>query len=134
MLCVWLWHVGLYDRPSRESGTPYVTNPTRRWVGQGFLLTLMVSMAARLLPVYSADVLKRRRLLEVTLDLLLIGVLVRVSAEAIGGYTPLTGPLVALGGSLGVVGFAVFAVGMWSALGRLPRTAAANRPPTSGVR
>jgi hypothetical protein len=46
---------------------------------------------------------------------------------------PVTGPLVALGGSLGVVGFAIFAVGMWSALGRLPRNAAANRPATSNV-
>ena len=161
ILCTWLWVIGMYDKPSRESGTPYVTNPTRRWVrlafaflvfslaldvvlfgrealygtapsltelsaarhalAQGFLLPLMVSMASRLLPIYSADVLRRRALLEVTLDLLLVGALVRVGAEAIGGYAGLAGSLVALGGALGVAGFIVFAFGMWSALGRLPK-------------
>jgi len=159
----WLWLVGLYLTPSRESGTPYVTNPTRRWVrlafaflvvsvalqvglfsrevvlgvspsiaelsaarhalGQGFLLPLMVAMAARLLPIFSADVLKHRLRLELTVDLLLIGALVRIFAELLAGYGPLGGPLVALGGTLTVVGFAVFAAGMWSSLGRLPKPA-----------
>ena len=81
----------------------------------------MVSMASRLLPIYSADVLRRRALLELTIDLLLVGALVRVGAEAIGGYAGVAGPLVALGGGLGVAGFIVFAIGMWSALGRLPK-------------
>jgi len=156
----WLWLVGLYETPSRESGTPYVTNPTRRWIrfafaflvfsvalqvglfgrevlvgvsasitelsaarhalGQGFLLPLMVAMAARLLPIFSADVLKHRLRLELTVDLLLAGAAMRVLAELLGGYGALGGPLVALGGTLTVVGFAVFAVGMWSSLGRLP--------------
>ncbi|HEX8966803.1 MAG TPA: hypothetical protein VF937_02920 [Chloroflexota bacterium] len=162
VLCVWLGLIGLYGPPARESGTPYVTNPTRRWVrfafaflalslaldtglfgrqvlfgiapsvtelsaarhalAQGFLLPMMVSMAARLLPIYSADVLKHRRLIELTVGLLLVGALVRVGAEALGGYQSLSGPLVALGGTLGICGFVVFAVGMWSALGRLPRS------------
>jgi hypothetical protein len=151
---------GLYAPPVRESGTPYVTNPTRRWVrfafaflvlglglsvgffarevlfgvspsvtelsaarhaiAQGFLLTMMVSMASRLLPIYSADVLKRRGLLELTLDTLLLGALIRVSAEALGGYAAWSGPLISLGGSLSIAAFAVFAVGMWSSLRRLP--------------
>jgi hypothetical protein len=158
--CVWVWLCGLYAPPVRESGTPYVTNPTRRWVrsgfaflllglalsaglftrealfgvsptvtelsaarhaiAQGFVLTMMVSMASRLLPIYSADVLKRRGLLELTLDTLLLGALIRVAAEAIGGYESITGPLIALGGSLSIAAFAVFAVGMWSSLTRLP--------------
>ena len=162
VLCTWLWLIGMYDQPSRESGTPYVTNPTRRWVrlafgflvfslaldvglfgrealfgmapsmtelsaarhalAQGFLLPMMLSMASRLLPIFSADVLRHRALLEVTIDLLLVGALVRVGAEAIGGYQAVAGTLVALGGGLGVAGFTVFAIGMWSALGRLPRS------------
>lgn len=161
VLVTWLWLIGLYNQPSRDSGTPYVTNPTRRWVrlafvflvvsvaldvalfglevlqgmppaftelsaarhalGQGFLLPLMVAMAARLLPIISADVLKHRVRLELTVDLLLLGAFVRVAAEAIGGYGTFTGPLVALGGALGVVGFAVFSVSMWSSVGRLPK-------------
>ncbi len=162
VLCTWLWLIGMYDQPTRASGTPYVTNPTRRWIrlafvflvlslaldvglfgrealfgtapsitelsaarhslAQGFLLPLMVSMASRLLPVYSADVLRRRAVLELTIDLLLVGAVLRVGAEAIGGYQAVAGPLVALGGGLGVAGFSVFAIGMWSALGRLPRS------------
>jgi hypothetical protein len=158
--CVWIWLCGLYAPPVRESGTPHVTNPTRRWVrfgfaflvlglalsvgffarevlfgvspsvtelsaarhaiAQGFLLVMMVSMASRLLPIYSADVLKRRGLLELTLDTLLLGALIRVSAEALGGYAWWSGPLISLGGSLSIAAFAVFAVGMWSSLKRLP--------------
>jgi hypothetical protein len=159
--CAWLGLIGLFAKPTRESGTPYVTNPTRRWVrlafaflvaglaldaalfareallgvapsftelsaarhalAQGFVLPMMVSMASRLLPIYSADVLRRRWLSEVILDLLLLGAFIRVLAEAIGGYETVTGPLIALGGTSSVVAFVVFALGMWSSLGRLPR-------------
>jgi hypothetical protein len=94
---------------------------TRHAVGQGFVLPMMVAMASRLLPIYSADVLKRRWLTEMTLDVLFVGAALRVGAEALGGYDPIAGPLVAVGGSLSVAAFAVFAVGMWSSLGRLPR-------------
>jgi hypothetical protein len=51
-----------------------------------------------------------------TVDLLLLAAFVRVAAEAIGGYRTFTGPLVAQGGAPGVVGFAFFAVGMWSSV------------------
>jgi NnrS protein len=158
---VWLWLSGMYRKPVRESGTPYVTNPTRRWVriafgfllvglllnvllfarelltgeppsatelsaarhalAQGFVLPMMVSMAARLLPIFSADVLKHRRRLELIVDVLLLGAAIRVAAEALGGYDAVSGPLIALGGTLSVAAFALFAVGMWSSLSRLPR-------------
>ena len=160
VLGAWLWLIGLYDQPTRASGTPYVTNPTRRWIrlafaflvvgvaldfgffgrealfglptsstelsaarhalAQGFLLPLMVAMAARLLPIFSADVLKHRLRLEITVDLLLVGALVRVVAEVIGGYGPLAGPLVAVGGTLGVAGFTIFSYGLAMSLKRLP--------------
>jgi hypothetical protein len=160
VLLIWLWLTGLYEPPARPSGTPHVTNPTRRWIrlsflflllgitlnaalfcreaffsvpptsaqlnaarhalGQGFLLPLMVSMAARLLPIYSADVLKHRLRLEVTVDLLLLGAVLRVLAELLGDYGPVSGPLIAAGGLLSFGGFAIFAMGMWSSLARLP--------------
>jgi hypothetical protein len=160
VLGTWLWLIGLYAQPIRASGTPYVTNPTGRWIrlafaflviglaldvglfgrealyglppsstelsaarhalAQGFLLPLMVAMAARLLPIFSADVLKHRLRLEITVDLLLAGALVRVVAEVIGGYGPLAGPLVAAGGALGVAGFAMFAFGLVVSLRSLP--------------
>lgn len=166
VLLVWLWLVGLYAPPSRPSGTPYVTNPTRRWVrlafgflvvslgtstalfgreallgvrptvtqlsaarhalAQGFLLVLMVAMAVRLLPIISADVLRRRWLPELVVDLLVVGALLRVGAELLGGYEGTAGPLVALGGALAVAGFSLFAAALWSSLGRLPRSPGAG--------
>jgi hypothetical protein len=156
----WVWLIGLYRRsPSRQSGTPHVTTPTRRWLrwafafllaglalsvvvfgraavlglpplsnelsaarhalGQGFLLIVIASLSARLLPIYSADVLHHRPLLEITIDLLFVGALLRVVAEWIAGYQYPLGLLVALGGTLTVVGFCIFAARLWRSLGRL---------------
>ncbi len=166
----WLWLVGLYDRPARESGTPYVTHPTRRWfrwafaflvlgiavltglaarqvlaglapfetelsaarhaVTQGFLLVLMAGMGARLLPIYSADVLRRKWLIELTVDLLLVGAVLRATSELVGGYTGVAGPLTATGGALSALGFTLFAAGLWSSLGRLPGP---GRQPSAGT-
>ena len=55
------------------------------------------------------------------MDVLLLGALLRVVAEAIGGYDTISGPLIALGGSLTVAAFALFAGGMLSSLRRLPK-------------
>src|SRR5262249_19696143 len=44
VLATWLWLVGLYAQPTRASGTPYVTNPTRRWVRLAFAF-FVVSLA-----------------------------------------------------------------------------------------
>src|SRR5213078_1261811 len=44
VLLTWLILVGLYAAPSRPSGTPYVTNPTRRWIRIAFVL-LVVALA-----------------------------------------------------------------------------------------
>lgn len=165
VVLVWLWLVGLFNSPSRLSGMPHVTGPTRRWVrlafvfllagnvigtglevqelvfgipagasarsaarhslAQGFLLVMMVAMAARLLPIYSADVLKRPRLVEGAVALLMVGAFLRVGAELMGGYGGIAGPLVAGGGALSTAGFALFALGLWASLGRLPRALAA---------
>jgi hypothetical protein len=132
----------LYEVPIRASGTPYVTNPTRRWARlafamllaaaaanlgiataemlgvtttvtqlsaarhllvQGFLLPLMVLMAARILPGYSGYMLRRPRLLGALVWSLLIGAALRGGAELVGGYSPGWNLLVALGGALAVV-------------------------------
>jgi hypothetical protein len=142
----------LYELPTRASGTPYVTNPTRRWarlafamllvaaaanlgiataetlgitttltqlsaarhlLAQGFLLPLIVLMAARILPGYSGYMLHRSRLLAALVWSLLIGAALRGGAELVGGYSPGWSLLVALGGTLTVIAFTVFAVGLW---------------------
>jgi hypothetical protein len=149
----------LYESPARESGTPLVTNPTRRWarlafamllaaaaanlgiaaeeilggtgsltqlsaarhlVAQGFLLPLIVLMAARILPGYSGYMLHRARLLAALVWSVLVGAVLRGGAELIGGYGPGWNVIVALGGALAVMAFLVFAVGLWRATGRTP--------------
>jgi hypothetical protein len=144
----------LYELPARPSGTPYVTNPTRRWVrlafamlltaaaanlgiataetfgatatvtqlsaarhllAQGFLLPLIVLMAARILPGYSGSMLHRGRLLGGLVWSLLLGAALRGGAELIGGYSPGWSVLEAVGGTLAVVAITVFGVGLWRA-------------------
>jgi hypothetical protein len=123
-------NVYLFGREAALGSAPASTelSAARHAIGQGFLLTVMATMAARLLPVYSADALRHPAKLEATIDLLLAGAALRVVAEALGGYGPLAGPVVALGGALTLVGFGLFAGGMWSALGRLPRPGPATAP------
>jgi hypothetical protein len=146
----------LYELPARASGTPYVTDPTRRWARlafamllaaaaanlgiataemlgvattltelsaarhvlvQGFLLPLIVLMAARILPGYSGYMLHRSRLLGALVWSLLIGAMLRGGAELVGGYSPGWSILVALGGTLAVVAFTAFAVALWRSTG-----------------
>ena len=116
-------NAGLFAREVLFGIPPSFTelSAARHAVAQGFILPMMASMAARLLPIYSADVLKRRWLIELIVDLLLAGALIRVVAEVVGGYELVTGPLVALGGTISILAFIGFAAGMWSSLGRLPR-------------
>jgi hypothetical protein len=85
----------------------------RHLLAQGFLLPVIVYMAARILPGYSAYMLHRPRLLAGIVWTLLVGAAIRGIAELLGGYAPGSGALVALGGALGVAAFVVFAVGLW---------------------
>jgi hypothetical protein len=157
----WLWAIGLYKAPSRLSGTPLVTGPTRRWVrwafgfltlalsvqlilfardlfgspvlgtelsavrhalAQGFLIPLIVAMAVRLLPVVSADALKRPGRLEITLSLCFAGAALRSGPELLGAYEYPVGLPVALGGTLSTTAFLYFAWILWASLGRLPKS------------
>jgi hypothetical protein len=161
----------LYETPARPSGTPHVTDSTRRWarlafaltlvagaadfglalvealgyppaltglsaarhaLAQGFLLPVMVVMAARILPGYSGHMLQRPRLLARLVWTMFAGAAVRFVAELLGGYAPGWGAAVSLGGTLGVASFVVFAVGLWRATGHapamgLPRKAESHR-------
>ncbi|MGI9147993.1 MAG: hypothetical protein ACR2IK_15805 [Chloroflexota bacterium] len=158
--CLYVVALRLYEAPARVSGTPHVTDPTRRWarlafammllaaaadfglamadvlgrtpaqtgvsaarhaLAQGFLLPMIALMAARILPGYSGYMVHRVRLLAVLVWALLAGAALRFGAELAGGYAPGWGPLVALGGALGVLAFSVFAVGVWRASGQGPR-------------
>ncbi|MDP8921531.1 MAG: hypothetical protein M3O34_01485 [Chloroflexota bacterium] len=152
--------IRLFEPAARPSGTPHITNPTRRWIrlafawlllgallgaayavrealggagagfvggsvvrhalAMGYLLPLMASMAGRILPVYSADVLGHPWLLPTTVWLLLAGALARVGGELVGGYEPGVAPIVALGGVLSTIGFLLLAGALWWSTTRLP--------------
>jgi hypothetical protein len=95
----------------------------RHALAQGFLLPLIVLMAARILPGYSGQMMRRPTELSAMMWMLLIGAAIRFVAELFGGYAEGWGALVALGGMLGVAAFVVFAVGLWQATVRVPAMA-----------
>jgi hypothetical protein len=92
----------------------------RHLVAQGFLLPVIVYMAARILPGYSGFMMRRPRLLSALVWTLLFGAALRGGAELVGGYAPGWGLAVALGGMLGVGAFVLFAFGLWRTSGRAP--------------
>lgn len=85
----------------------------RHAMAQGFLLPIMVIMAARILPGYAPFMLVRPRRLSVLMWMLFAGATLRVVAELSGGYRPGFGMFVGIGGALGAVAFAVFAIDVW---------------------
>jgi hypothetical protein len=89
----------------------------RHALAQGFILPMIVLMAARILPGYSGRMMRQPRLLSVMVWTLLIAATLRFAAELFGGYGVGWGAVVALGGTLGVAAFLVFAVGVWRASG-----------------
>jgi uncharacterized protein involved in response to NO len=102
----------------------------RHAITMGFLMVMLVGMAARILPGYSGWATPRPRFLTVMIGLLLAGALLRVGGELSGGYGGIYGPLTGLGGLLGAFGYLLFAATLWPALGRLPNpdSAAAGAP------
>lgn len=92
----------------------------RHAVAQGFLLPVMVYMAARILPGYSGEMMRKPRVLGALIWSLFAGAALRVVFELYGGYAPGFGALVALGGTLTAAAFTVFAIGLWRTTGRAP--------------
>jgi hypothetical protein len=92
----------------------------RHALAQGFLLPVMVYMAARILPGYSGLMMRRERQLAILIWALFAGAALRVGGELVGGYAPGWGALVALGGLLAAAVFVHFAIGLWRATGRAP--------------
>lgn len=90
----------------------------RHALAMGFVAVMIVTMAARILPVYSGWALYRPRLVSLMTGLLLVGAVLRVGGELVGGYADWAAPLLALGGTLGVLGFILFAATVWPTLGR----------------
>jgi hypothetical protein len=82
---------------------------TRHALGQGFALTLIVAMSARILPGVSAWALTHPRAVEWTIAILTLGAALRVGGELASQFGDLGMTAAALGGSLGTLGFLGFA-------------------------
>ena len=87
----------------------------RHALAQGFLVPVMVFMAARVLPGYSALMVGHPRMLALLMWSLFAGALLRSGGELLGGYSGGWSHMVATGGTLGTAAFLVFAVGLWRA-------------------
>jgi hypothetical protein len=99
------------------------TSAARHALAQGFLLPVIVFMAARILPGFSAAMVGHPGRLSVLMGILFLAAALRVGGEMIGGYTPGWNLVVATGGTLGTAAFLAFAVGLWrSTLGATANT------------
>jgi hypothetical protein len=92
----------------------------RHALTMGFLIVLLVGMAARILPGYSGWALQHPHYINTAIGLLLFGALLRVGGELSGGYSGIFGPITGAGGTFGTIGFLLFAASLWPALGSLP--------------
>ena len=113
---------GLALAESLGTTTPSLTelSAARHALAQGFLLPLIVLMAARILPGYSGRMMRQPRRLSAMMWMLLIGAASASSPSSLVATVRGWGALVALGGTLGVAAFIVFAVGLWQATVRVP--------------
>jgi hypothetical protein len=138
--------IRLFEPATRESGRPWLTNPTRLWtriaagflmlgvvagwldslgaiavaetavrhaVATGYLLPLMAFMAGRMLPGYSADAVRIRWMVPLTVWTLLAGAGLRVLGLLAGGYEGEARWLVMAGGVVTTAGFVILAVPLW---------------------
>lgn len=90
----------------------------RHALAQGFVLPVIVLMASRILPGYSASMMRHPRVFSGLMWGLFAGALLRAGGEAIGGYTEGWNIVVACGATLSTVAFVIFAVGLWREAGR----------------
>ncbi len=89
----------------------------RHALAQGFLVPVMVFMAARILPTYSASMLRGRDELAALMAALFAGAGLRVFGELFGGYGLGWGAVVAVGAALEALAFTWFALRLWWASG-----------------
>ena len=91
---------------------------TRHMLAQGFLLPVIVFMAARLLPGYASLMVQRPRTLGIMVWCLFLAALLRTFGELLGGYWWPWNIAAMLGGTLATSVFIVFALMVWRTSGR----------------
>jgi hypothetical protein len=95
------------------AATSLMLSASRHALAQGFLLPIIVLMAARILPGYSGRMMRQPSLLAGLLWTLFVGAALRSGAELLGGYESGWSMAVAAGALLSSGAFTVFALGLW---------------------
>ncbi len=102
----------------------------RHALAQGFILTLIIAYASRILPGYSAWAIQRPRIIETIVALVTAGAALRVIGEVVASWPASAGEAIAgVGGTLGVAGFLLFAAFLAKMIGHAPR--ATGKTPTA---
>jgi len=122
--------VALYTLPALLTGASGIADDVfevgaaRHALGEGFLLTLIVALGARILPGYSAWAIRHPRVSEILVMTLTAGAVFRVIGE-VGIAQDVEGSAVCatIGGTLSVSAFLVFAVILGVTTGRTSRPA-----------
>jgi uncharacterized protein involved in response to NO len=97
----------------------------------GFITTLMVGMASRIVPVFRGVSLYSTRLLEATFWLLAVGNVIRVVAQSLSAiYGPVWLRVAGTSGILELAGLLLFGVNLWKTMDAgAPEEAKATTPP-----
>ncbi len=99
----------------------FALSAARHALGQGFLLTLIVALGARILPGFSAWAIVHPREVELLVSSVSLGAALRVAGELGLSFHLVAGPaLAAAGGAVGLGGFLGFAVTLTVTVGRPP--------------
>jgi hypothetical protein len=100
----------------------YELTAERHALAQGFIVTIIIAYAARILPGFSAWAIQHPRVVETIIALVTAGAVVRVIGELLTAWVTPAGEAVAgVGGALGVAGFLLFATFLFRTIGRIPR-------------
>jgi hypothetical protein len=103
----------------------------RHALAQGFILTIVVAYGSRILPGFSAWATQTPRPVEAMIALITTGALLRVVGEVAATWLQTVGePIAGVGGTLGVLGFLLFAFFLAKTIGHLPK--APGKAPTAG--
>ncbi|MBX6771505.1 MAG: hypothetical protein IRY83_07250 [Chloroflexi bacterium] len=111
----------------------YELTAERHALAQGFIVTIIIAYASRILPGFSAWAIQHPRTVALIVALVTAGAVVRVIGELLTAWITPAGETVAgAGGALGVAGFLLFAAFLFRTIGRIPRpsgraSAAASR-------
>jgi hypothetical protein len=98
----------------------------RHAIAMGYLMPIIVGMAGRILPEFSAEMARRQKVLTALVWSWIVGAGLRIGGELWTGYNTPGMIVMVAGATLAFLGFAWFSVRLWVSIGR-------RKPETIGV-